>query len=317
MAGEADDIATLQHLAQIVAYAGDTVATRGEELEASGAADLCERVAARLLEESLQLRQEADRALAIAEENRAKDAGTAEPTPDIYDLFAVVDLRDIGADRRPRRKWYDPDTTFGDTTGNSRRTWKRGICLHHSAVRGGFASHASRRKLYADTPLMEGWFVQPNIGITREEYQHIMALKHRWYGDPDWQSNQGVSYQTIFTLSGVLYFNLPFDWVTWASDGANTHFLSMCWDGHARHDSFDEGGMMRALEVTVEQGEREGHFRDDLELTIHQAWTNKPCPGKVIAEWLVDAAAPKLGAKVDLDFKANARAKSIREVLAG
>jgi hypothetical protein len=285
----------------------------------AGAAALCDEIASRLLEESEHLRAYAERAIAIAEENRVK---AENPSLEVEGsavnarkLFAVVDCRNVPTTKRGKVKWYDPDTVFGDTTGNSRRTYKRGICAHHGAVKGGFASHRSRRELYAGTPMEAGWLVAPNVEISRKEYQHFMALKHRWIGDPPVKYNEGVSYQVISSLAGVLYLNLPFDWVTWASHGANNEFLSLCWDGHSRHDNFDEATVFRHFEYTVDQGVKEGHFRQGLELTVHEAWTNKPCPGKALTEFIVDYVAPKLGADVRMDFKAVPRARSIAEIL--
>jgi hypothetical protein len=306
----------LHYAAKTVESASSLVLGLSSSMEDAGNVALCESVAARLYEESEHLRAYADRILEILEENRAKDAGEVPETPQAAPkLFAVIDLRATPVNRRAKVKWYSPNTTFGDTVGQTRRTYKRGICLHHSAVRGGFASHASRRKRYAETPLEYGWLVAPNVKISREEYQHYMALKHRWIGDPPGEYNNGVSYQAISSLSGVLYYNLPFDWVTWASHGANNEFLSMCWDGHSRHDTFDEGTVFRHFETTVNQGLKEGHFRQGLEFTVHEAWTNKPCPGKWLTEFVVDHVAPKLGADVRLDFRGAPKARSIAEIL--
>jgi len=312
---ENEDVGTIQYVAQVVAGAGSVVESRARNLEDVGAAMLCDEVAQRLFEESEQLRHYADRALQIAEENRAKEAGESE-TISADKLFAVIDLRQVPASKRGEVKWYNPNTTFGDTTGSTRLTYKRGVCFHHAAVKGGFGTHRSRRKLYEETPLGEGWLVQPTKPITREQYQHFMALKHRWIGDPPGQYNNGVAYQVISTLPGVLYFNLPFEWVTWASHGANTGYLSMCFDAHSRYDEYDEHTMFEHVQYTVNEGLKYGHFRQGLEFTIHAAWTNKPCPGRVPTEILVDHIAPKLGADIRWDFKAHDKAQSIREVLA-
>ena len=278
------------------------------------------------------VRQMAEAKAQVLGENSGDPETPSQPVGSDF-LYAVYDQRKVEDRGRDNIKWYNPFTTVGDRTGSSRNTIKRGVCVHHTGVKGGFGVHSSRTKHWTaqgvdwnpvvDTPAGKAtttWPVPFEANTPEEllqQYARAMALADRYRGFPSQQGNNGVPYHAISGPNSVLYLNLPGNWVTWHGDGANNDFLGYAWDAHSDVDTFSESDILRDLRVMIEVNRDDGHMRDECEFTAHCAWTNKPTdPGKRFLEFLVDKAAPDLGATIRLDFKAMAGAKSIREVLA-
>jgi hypothetical protein len=250
--------------------------------------------------------------------------------------FAVFDMRQVQDRGASAIKWYNPNTHLGDTTGRTRRTLKRGICFHHTAVTKGFGTHRDRvaawKKVGARAAIsMEQpnkmkapaeWKVIPASAEERkaweERWPQAMALADRYRGFPPGRAfNDGVPYHLVFAQNGTLYLNLPFDWVTWHGDNSNTHYLGFAWDARSSRDKLDRAAMLEAIACGMEQARQEGHFAEGCEWTMHCAYTNKPSDaGRDFAQMLVEQA-PKFRATLRLDFKASKECMSLREVLAG
>lgn len=251
-----------------------------------------------------------------------KDAGVAAPLND--DILRVAfDQRDITD--RASIKWYSPNTKLGDRTGSSRRTKKKGVCIHHTAVRGGFGAHKNIVRGYMDMTADElrtlhGSRFRDFHGdvdverLSHEDIARALALACRYRGHPSGPYNSGVPYHAVTGPNSVLYLNLPFEWVTWHGNGANTDFLGYGWDAHSMHDLINDMDCSEDLVYLIDVARKEGH--DIEELTCHCAWANKwRDPGKEFIERVMIPVAEKTGCIINMDFKAKANAKSIREVL--
>jgi len=315
------------------------LATLAIDFDDEAAQEHVAALAAMLYEEGNQLRAMAAQKLQALQENWDKEDGESEDVSHDF-LYAVYDQRNIDDRGEDAIKWYNPFTDIGDTTGSTRRTKKRGICFHHTAVKGGFGTHEARRDDWRSlgaidwSPIVTmanrvdretAWPVEAegkvwdvmNDPDRFDAWVRAMALADRYRGYKPGQYNTGVPYHVVSGANSVLYLNLPFDWVTWHGNGSNTHYLGFGWDAHSGHDSFNPDDMLRDIIHVAELGRSEGHFADGLEFTGHCAWTNKPTdPGKEFVEFLCDVAAPAVGATIDLDFKAKSSYKSFREVLA-
>jgi hypothetical protein len=258
-------------------------------------------------------------------ENEEKDKGNSEDISDDH-LFAVLDIRHIV--NRGKRKWYLPTTKLGDVTGSTRLTKKKGLCVHGTAVKGGFGIHKSRLRLYTGKEVdWAHWAQQPQQDLVPAVELHMlwaraMALSHRYWGDPAGKYNSGVPYHAISGANSVLYLNLPFDWVTWHGDGSNTHYLGYALDFHSGRDvieavngaKYHPEDLIKDLKFVILKAREEGH--DIEELTCHCAWTNKPNdPGKAYIEQVLVPAAAETGCFINYDFKVS-RGRSISEVLA-
>lgn len=287
-------------------------------------------------EEAGRLRHISRQKLQILQEQYDKESGESEDVSRDF-LYAVYDQRAVTERGPDNIKWYNPFTDLGDISGRSRRTKKRGICFHHTAVAGGFGVHQSRVRdwkesgidwspavvQYDGTAVETKWLVEPQPEFLGEgdealdRYARAMALADRYRGYVPQKYNNGVPYHVVVGSNSVLYYNLPWEWVTWHGDGANTWFLGMAWDAKSTADTFDPDDVFTDIEKVVSDGIAEGHFAEGVEFTMHCAWTNKPHDaGKTFAEFLVDHAAPKLDATIDLDFKRKPEYLSLREVLA-
>lgn len=260
---------------------------------------------------------------AAREASRAKEHGLDEDVSDDF-LFAVFDQRHF--QDRAKRKWYSPNTRLGDRTGTSRRTKKRGVCVHHTAVKGGFGADKNLIRQYRQhqEPWYdpEVWLIKPqdpNYGAivepTLEEWAHAMALAHRYRGDPPRRYNYGVPYHAISGPNSVLYLNLPFEWCTWHGNGSNTDFLGYAWDASSSSESPTPDDHMADLRFTIELARQEGHPIE--ELTCHCAYTRKPKdPGKEFIERVMVPLAEELNLTIDWDFKVNKKgARSMGEIV--
>ena len=221
----------------------------------------------------------------------------------------VIDIRDlIDPVDRAKTKWYNP---------RSRSSKKKGICFHHTAVAGGYGTHRDRRDLYVGKPRdWSRWLLRPGQDIDDNAYVKAMALSHRYRGDKASSSNTGVSYHAIRGGNGVLYLNLPFDWITWHGNGSNSEYLGFAWDGNSRQDEIPAAQLLADLRYVVETARREGH--PIATFTCHCAWTNKPHdPGATFIRTVIEPAAKELGCTIDYDFKDTKTrgAKSLREIL--
>jgi len=295
-------------------------------------------------EESNHLRHIARQKIQILKENADKDSGASEDVSNDF-LYAVYDQRML-LERGPDNiKWYNPFTDLGDITGRTRLTIKKKIMAHHSAVHGGFGVHKWRVKdwtkqgnlwLQGDpeklwhpsvvqfdgSEVEAQWLVRPQpkfLGDTDEEqiarWARAMALADRYRGYKPADYNNGVPYHVVSAANSILYYNLPWTWVTWHGNGGNNDCLGLAWDANSTKDTFRWDDMEADLKRVAEDGRAEGHFVDGLELTMHCCYTNKPHDaGKEYAEFLMDIA-PRLDATVDLDFKARPEYTSFREVL--
>lgn len=276
--------------------------------------------------------QEQEELPKVAEEEKVTGAAV-----DVIDdfFFAVLDQRHLLD--RPEVKWYDPNTQLGDRTGKSRRTKKRGICFHHTAVEHGFGPHKNVLSKYLNlsrAPEFDGHvfgidalkkietektphLVQLNRPMTLDAWAKMMALAGRMRGEgTPGAYNNGVSYQVIRCANSVLVLNLPFEWVPWASNGANTDFLGWAWDANSRKEGVDDADDLIADVVfTVDLARSEGHPIE--EFTIHAAWTRKPDdPGAEFIRKVLEPAAEQTGCRIDYDFRAASTARSIGQVLA-
>lgn len=329
------DVGVLTAAVGSVGSAANYLSDLAYDLDDAAAREHLANLGATLETEAEVLRQMAYAKIQILQEQEDKDNGDSEDVSADF-LYAVYDQRGLTDRGGDNIKWYNPVTELGDVSGSARRTKKRGICVHHSAVKGGFGVHGSRvsywkgqgiawENLEVKTPNKiqpASWPVRvpPEYLGQGEEaldrWARAMALADRYRGYVSSEYNTGVPYHAISGPNSVLYLNLDGEWVTWHGNGANNHFLGYAWDANSDVDSFDEDDILRDFEKIVEAYGAEGHFADGLEFTAHCAWTNKPKdPGKLFLEFIVDKVAPRLGATVDLGFKSSSSARSIGEVI--
>jgi hypothetical protein len=255
---------------------------------------------------------EREQAEQIAGENRAKSASENVDVSTDF-LRAIYDQRDIT--KRSKVKWYDPNTQIGDRTGKTRRTKKRGVCFHHTAVLRGFGADKSLVKKYIASPMDVSRFITTNRALTHMEWARAMALAHRYRGDPPRKHNEGVPYHAIMGANSVLYLNLPFDWVTWHGNASNTDFLGVAWDALSTREDPDADDLIADGVSIIELARAEGHPID--EITVHAAYTRKPDdPGKVFIQRVMLPLASHTGCKIDMDFEYAKNFRSIREILA-
>lgn len=260
---------------------------------------------------------------AAREATQAKEHGVDEDVSDDF-LFAVFDQRHMTA--RPAIKWYDPHTQLGDRAGRSKRTLKKGVCVHHTAVAGGFGADKNLIRQYKreSEPFFDGtlWRVPPQSGEhgpivepTLDEWARAMALAHRYRGDPPRKYNYGVPYHAISAANSVLYLNLPFDWVTWHGNGSNIDFLGFAWDASSTREKPKPEDHQADLRYFIELARDDGHPIE--ELTVHAAWTRKPKdPGKDYIEQVMVPVADELGLVINWDFKANKKGtRSMGEIV--
>jgi hypothetical protein len=241
------------------------------------------------------------------------------------DLRAVYDQRAVKL--RDEVEWY---------TGKTSK--KRGICFHHTAVKGGFGTRKDRvdywkRVTITSAPsvplsnkqsVLTAWTVPPpadRLGEGDEavaRWARAMALADRFRGYVyDEGSNGGVPYHAVSCTNSVLVLNLPFDWWTWHGNAANEDYLGFAWDGHSAHDTFDREQLLAQIRHVIEVGRSEGHFTDELKFTGHCCFSNKSIdPGKDLVEFLVEIA-DRCGATIDLDYKYDDVYTSFADVLGG
>jgi hypothetical protein len=263
-----------------------------------------------------------------SEEDDDRDGDNKDtPTEHLSGVYDQRDVQDRGADNI---KWYNPYTDLGDDSGNKRRTRKRGICFHHTAVSGGFGVHGSRVTYWKNqevttqpsVPQPNGesvttsWLVLPeDLNEDDDRWARAMALADRYRGYVPAQYNNGVPYHAISSNGGLLYLNLPFEWVTWHGSGANNYYLGFAWDGRSTNESFDHDSMLANIKRVIETAREDGHFEDQLEFTGHCCWGNKPSdPGKEFVQFLVDIAE-ECNATIRMDFKQKSSYRSFNEIL--
>lgn len=222
-------------------------------------------------------------------------------------LYAIIDQR-AWINPRPKRKWYKPDTRLGDNTGYSRLTKKRGLCFHHTAVHGGFGVRANNIAQAEAHGMLPGarWHQAPTKDIASEEVARAIALGQRYGSTP---------YHAIMGPNSVLYFNLPFDWVTWHGNGANNDYLGVAWDANSLKEGIvNPDDLLADVEAILAQAEADHH--DIEELTCHCAWTNKPNdPGAQFINEVIVPLAEAHALEIRWDFKAKPQARSMREVV--
>lgn len=211
---------------------------------------------------------------------------------------------------RNKIKWYNPFTEVGDRTGKTRRTKKKGVCVHHTGVYTGFGISSARvnsileRAPYLDFAFESEWIIGTS---SVKQAVEALALAERYAGQ---HTYGGVPYHGILARNRVLYFNLPMEWVTWHGNGANTDFLGFAFDMHSGRERFGDEGMLtvlqarEALELFIDTARDDGH--DIREITVHGAWTNKPKdPGAQTITEVIEPVADRKGLRIDWDFKTN------------
>lgn len=246
---------------------------------------------------------------------RDEEPDDAVPIPGTSGLYAVLDYRAVGD--RNKRKWYTPDTKIGDRTGYSRLTKKKGVCAHvtQPGGPGGFGISKARMRYYGASVGVGGPSNLPP-GLSAHGFTpEMLALGDRYAGQ--YGSQSGVSYHGIASLTpAALFLNLPFDWVSWHGDGANTDFAGFAFDFDTRYDTLDKKARDLFIEMLCEFiQDLIGDDHDVGELTIHGAWANKMDPGPVICREVLVPVAKETGMHIDYDFKQNG-GMSFREMLA-
>lgn len=299
---------TLDVVRTLRGYASDLTA-QSRLLPDLGVALHLARLAETMTEEAQAMGGQDDQTAGYREERTAREMGEAETAAGY--IPAIIDLRGI-TDRR-KIKWYNPHTTLGDRRGSTRRTRKRGVCVHHTAVAGGFGVRRSGVAYYREREIDLSLWRNAPASLTHEEWVRAMALALRYRGALEVESGGGESYHAITGPNGVLYLNLPLEWVSWHGDGANTDFAGYGWDGDSRVDAIP-AYLFDHLGELIETGRSEGH--EMSEITCHCVYTNKPSdPGGRVIEEVILPVAKATGCKVDLDFKAHPRALSLREAI--
>ena len=262
----------------------------------------------------------------------AENLTKIDPNSDTEDvshdfLYAVADQRHLI--QRPARKWYVPTTKIGDRRGGTRLTKKRGICFHHTAVKGGFGTHKPVVRNFL-AQLTEGAepprilipqcnILKVNKVLTTDQLVRLHALGARYRGaGPTGKYNQGIPYHALRGPNSVLYLNLPFDWVTWASNGANNDFLAFAWDARSAVEMPEPEDMIEDILYLYDLMRTEGHCADECEFTAHSVYTNKGLdPWKHYIREVMIPAAEKVGAVLRMDYKSRKRgSRSLAETLA-
>lgn len=220
---------------------------------------------------------------------------------------AILDQRTIMADRP--RKWY---LLAADERahGPKRKTTKRSICCHHTAVSGGFGLHSSTladvRAGELPIPKFTRW---PTDTPDPDAVDRLLALAARFRG----VRSEGVPYHAITTAGGALLLHLPFEIVSWHGNGANNTAIGYAWDGHSGRDHLPVEGLRRDLTDIITIAREDGHPIDDL--TCHSAYTRKPHdPGAAFVREVILPVAAATGCTVDLD-RAHGTGKPLRSLL--
>jgi len=267
--------------------------------------------------------------LALQASEAASESDERPQTPEATrGLVAVYDQTRVTERGAENIKWYNPNAPLGTRTGRSRRTLKRGICFHHTAIRGGFGTRRAR----VDAWMKAGGDVSPRVPVPGGGSQpgewltlpiqdvgvraRALAVADRYRGFVSDSGNRGVPYHAVYHPGlRLLVRNLPTDWVTWHGDGSNNDFAGWAWDAHSGSEE-PPAELEDAIGNTIEEDRRLGHYASGVEFTVHAAWTNKPRdPGRAFVQRLIELA-PMFGATIRMDFKATPRALSIREILA-
>lgn len=261
-------------------------------------------------------------------EARGKQTGELVPVHGEH-LLGVFDQRMVTLAER-EVKWYSPNTALGDRTGPTRRTKKKKICIHHSAVPGGFGVWKSQLDYFLQPQIIAerdengnlvahhvGKWIVPGAFIDTDlEWAHAMALGARYRGHPRAEYNGGESYHAITGANSVLYLNLPFEWVSWHGNGANNDCLGYAWDGNSRKQSISADLALDLQDDLWKLYDLAMHEDNEIEeLTCHCCYTNKPDdPGKEYVLEVMVPTAKKLDLKIDWKFKTNG-GKSLAEVV--
>jgi len=226
-----------------------------------------------------------------------------EDIPKLADAseYSRIDLRVIRG--RGKRKWRTPRGSIDQQPRRATLTKKKGICVHHSGI---FTGMRGPRRLDED------WSIIDMRG--KEVSPELTSLAYRIAGQGP--RYQGQSYHGWSSRLGALFFNLPFDWVTYHGDGSNEDYLGYCIDYHSGKEKLWDIEVERAkLEDFIRLATNEGHMTEGL-MTIHGAWSRKEIdPGREVIEEVMIPVAAKMGLGLNLDFKASPRFVSAREML--
>lgn len=203
-------------------------------------------------------------------------------------LRAVYDQRLVGMSER-KKKWYNE------------RTWKKGICFHHSGVHKGAAAKRKRIEYYEKGGQPPGEFFE-QFDITKmgtKAVQKALALGDRYRGQGQ---GEGWPYHAISAPNSVMYLNLPFDYWSWHGNQANREFLGFAWDGHSKKETWDSKDLQFDISRLMDLMVFEGH--SCIEFTMHSCHANKPNdPGLDFLESVIMPVAQNRNVLIDLDRK--------------
>ena len=153
-----------------------------------------------------------------------------------------------------------------------------------------------------------GSFKQTNPDLLRLIYQ-----AGRYRGEGGGEFNKGVPYQDLVANFGGLVHNLPREYVTWASHGANNDYLALAWDADSRYERPDPYLLIPPFRRSIVSAREAGH--PIAEFTVHDAWANKggQDPGWAFIRDVMVPIAEELGCLIDLDLE-HGTGKSIRRL---
>jgi len=224
-------------------------------------------------------------------EAAAKAAGEAEPVSDIIvpevvvplrPKISIFDQRQIPLKERGKRRWYYLSKAFAKYDGigapppndyrgsyRGRKAW--GVCWHHTAVSGGFGARRNDVKRFLKRGVDKKYWLAIDIALEDPKtWARVMAIFKRY---------RGLPYHVLITHALVQCLNLPFDLVSWASNGANNRFMAVGWDANSYHDKLVDGSqevlvLREHVRSIVSRARSEGH--PIREFTTHAPYTNKP-----------------------------------------
>ncbi len=181
---------------------------------------------------------------------------------------------DTGPLKGRPNKWYK---------GRSRTV--TGICVHHTAVSGGFGPS---RSVYRRACKRGGTHRDALILATAARYRR-------------------TPYHVIYNPTlGVLFQNLPYELWAKHGNGSNRHTIGFAWDENSLTvgDEYDVSMAQQALRGTIRDAMSHGHLVASV--TCHSAWTRKPHdPGPSFFNMVVEPVALELMIDMDYGFSVN------------
>lgn len=168
---------------------------------------------------------------------------------------------------------------------------KEGILFHHTAIRRGFSVAAKKvQKLV--------------LGGLPDERARQLCLGERYMATP---------YHCVLSQINTVYYNLPFDYISWHGNSSNKRYIGLAWDADSRFDTLNVDQAQEAVYNLVAQARLEGH--PISKFSVHSAWTRKPHdPGPEFIQKVMIPLAKELNCHIDYGFKTN-KGMSISETL--